>query len=351
MTPRVPSLLLLSLTVELFSLSSNIGRLGFLAVKASVLGESREALESAESPHGVVAGADAQEVEAFPPVQEFCQGPEDVRACDYVRDGVCIISPASVRLRQRLRWREGGALTSRPLEPRWVDGLTIRTVGDIEVRGATIQCTQAAPLWGRSAGRMLRLRTRRPRLIPRKRTAFEKGLKDGNVGPQRIELCASGSIRLLGNSKLHCEEAILFAGDFVSVAETAEITASGTITARSPSPVSKEVGASHPAYKGASVGAGGASTEAIAAQLKEILSVGQGRGQTDVALGKRTPPKDEVSGSSSATFPDTGFKGTSEKGFSGLLNQDHELRGGSYGGLGGVASDRCEAKAFSRTPF
>ncbi|KAL8272881.1 hypothetical protein Esti_003190 [Eimeria stiedai] len=319
-------------------------------------------------PQGPQEGLDAGAAEASArtgatqTVEQFCGGPEDLSACDLVRGGVCVLSASPLRLWRRRRWREARRAPHREKQ-RWVEGLRIRAKGDIEVRGAVIQCTQSAPALRRIAVRRRRLRAQGLRAesggLARGLGISSPGSRMGAALPQRIELCAVGSIRLARAAKLHCTETVLFAGDAVSVAERAEVTATGTVVLRGPQLLSP----TNAATTATSAGSfheelTGASPESVAARLRGLLGM-----NTDAESPRPHQTADRgasVAANEDETHPVShppleavapGDAGRSEKpadlGPFGAAEQEAELRGGSHGGLGGVASDRCEATVFS----
>lgn len=233
------------------------------------------------------------------------------------------------------------------------------------MRGISIQCTQAAPTWGGPAPRPRRIRARGPcgerrRNLPTVSTVLRvrEGQERKEAPFQRIELCASGSIRLLGAARLHCTETILFAGDSVAVPETAEVTATGTVILRAPQPQYLPTGPTPEPLNplsGVTIKPGGPSFEAVAMRLMGALKVGVagGLGGSRVTAASSDAPASSPSAPLSAPRApaptDATHSEEAAKGGSTLpLGAEPELRGGSHGGLGGVASDRCEAKAFSR---
>lgn len=285
-------------------------------------------------------------------LQEMCGGPEDLSECDLVRDGICVLSPGYLRLWKRRRWREQGRTRSSP-EPRWVESLTIRSGGDIEVQGAVIQCTQAARLWGQASAKRRRLRMRRPLeaargLSPKQdnRTGFPGRSKGKDAPAQRIELCARGSIRLLGPTRLHCTEVVLWAGDTVTIAETAEVTASGTAIWRGSSSHPRAPTGYFESASGVTANAASLSLKNVVDWLKRSLAAVSGVSENPLeplaASSFARSPSDVGSAAEEAEDRDDVAGGNQE----GRLKP--EIRGGSHGGLGGVATDRCEATAFSK---
>ncbi|KAL8445945.1 hypothetical protein Emag_004910 [Eimeria magna] len=298
-------------------------------------------------------------------VEQFCGGPEDLSACDLVRDGVCILSATPLRLWRRRRWREARRAHQRE-QQRWVEGLRIRAKGDIEVSGAVIQCTQSAPAWSRVAVRRRRLRPQGLREesgglasglgVPRSRTRVD------SARPQRIELCAVGSIRLAKGAKLHCTETILFAEDAVSVAERAEVTATGTVLLRGP----QLLPPTNAATRAASAGSNheeltASSPESVAGRLRGLLSMKSHAESPSPhqAADRGAPVAANIGATHAVSHPSSKAAGLGSAGQSGnpadlepfgASRQEAELRGGSHGGLGGVACSRCDATVFSE-PF
>ncbi|KAL8447484.1 hypothetical protein Emed_004367 [Eimeria media] len=314
---------------------------------------------------GIVPGAAQTSARgtATQTVEQFCGGPEDLSACDLVRDGVCILSASPLRLWRRRRWREARRAPQRQ-QQRWVEGLRIRTKGDIEVPGAVIQCTQSAPTWSRVAVRRRRLRAQgfgeeSGGLASGLRVSGSRSRVD-SAQPQRIELCAVGSIRLGRGAKLHCTETILFAGDAVSVAETAEVTATGTVLLRGPQlldPTNAATTAtlsavSYPEELTAS------SPESVAGRLRGLLGMAS-HAETPSpyqAADRGAPGAANIGATQAVSQPSVNAAGSEDAGQSekpadlgpfAASRQEAELRGGSHGGLGGVACGRCETTVFS----
>ncbi|CDJ31398.1 WD domain-containing protein, putative [Eimeria mitis] len=345
---------------------------------------------SGVSPHpGRAAPKTPQKNAAGPPstVQDVCGAPEDLTACDIVRDGVCIISGGYLRLMRRRRWRGRRRPLKRapgaPPEPRWVQGLRIISGGDIEVRGAVIKCrgTAAAAEQGTVWDLRRRLRRRGGPLASSK-SLRRLGLKGRGVPAgappaskgaptptQRIELCARGSIRLLGPAVLHCSETLLWAGDSVTVGEAAEVTASATVSLRGPpsprrGPRGPSAAAAPPSAADSSFAALAASPtlDSVAAALRQQLALGA----PSSAVGPGAPgggspwgpphqpgvPLSPSSAKEAVSAASAPAEVQSEAGGpQGALQQeapeDPYPRGGSHGGLGGVLKDRCTANAFS----
>ncbi|XP_026190985.1 uncharacterized protein LOC34624194 [Cyclospora cayetanensis] len=317
-------------------------------------GETPGVTEPSES--AALRGVDSPEHEApLPSVEDVCGGSEDLSACDFVRDGICVISAGYMRLwHRRRRWRESAPRRGPP-EPRWVEGLRIRSQGDIEVRGAVIKCTQSALRGEAIPGKRRRLRVRGPSGFAwapnfARGATTVRGASAARPPPdQRIELCTVGSIRLLGGARLHCTETLLFTGDSVTVAETADITASGTVQLRGPSPYTSPDPDATLELEPLSTNA---PLENIARRLKALLAVGRMPGEKGpLPQGNSSlPATAPISGPASLSdaAPQEGKKGETTQRVPQLEpTSEAELRGGSHGGLGGVATDRCEATAFS----
>ncbi|KAL8429120.1 hypothetical protein Efla_003173 [Eimeria flavescens] len=291
-------------------------------------------------------------------VQHFCGGPEDLRSCDSFRDGVCVISARSLQLWRKRRWR-GTRRTAPSEQHRWVEGLRIRASGDIELRDAQIQCTHAAPAWRRAAVKRRRSRGRGFGGQAKQLATFgvSNERPQGNASSlQRIELCATGSIRLLGASKIHCAETILFAGDSVTVAETAEVSASGTAMLRGLQQGASKLGAAEaPSFDYFSEDAASPvenAAERVVPRLRRLLGMAAADGSQATEDGIPYGSADAASPASSQpheVHPEGSLQGSTFAALrpSGASDEEFELRGGSHGGLGGVASDRCEAKVFS----
>ncbi|KAL8431082.1 hypothetical protein ACSSS7_005487 [Eimeria intestinalis] len=300
------------------------------------------------------AAAEAARGRATHTVEQFCGGPEDLSGCDLVRDGVCILSASPLRLWRRRRWREARRGPQRE-QQRWVEGLKIRASGDIE-------CTQSAPTGRRVAARRHRLRAQGLEAESRGLTRHLRMSSPGSRGdaalPQRIELCAVGSIRLGRGAKLHCMETILFARHAVSVAERAEVTATGTVLLRGPQLLSPKnamptAGSAHSFHEELMASA----PERVAGRLRDLLGM---KPDADLPRPPQTAEKGapvvahagvthDVSHSpvkAAASGDAVRSEEPTDSGPFGATQQESELRGGSHGGLGGVACDRCEATVF-----
>lgn len=352
-------LLLLLAALKLFRLSVAGGSGSMTAAGSQLAEEGRKSQGPIGDPATVFANTPEEKVPLHS-VQEFCNGPEDLSECDLVQDGTCIISAGYLRLWQRRRWRDAAPSRRQP-EPRWVEGLRIRTGGDVEVRGAVIQCTQSAPAWGKPAARRRRLRVKASRggkgypAGMGSPAATRGGPASKEAAAQRIELCASGSIRILRAARLHCTETILLAGNSVTVAETAEVTATGTVNLRAPpSYLPTTTISSFDTSAGGPAAPGSSALEIVAMHLRRALGVGTGGRASEKPLESGAPL--DMPAASSYTPPsacraadDPAENEGAPKGEPQLsAGQVSELRGGSHGGLGGVASDRCEATAFSK---
>lgn len=321
--------------------------------------EAQESLRASDPPLAVSSTPHEPEQTPSPSLQELCGGPEDLSACDFVKDGICVLSEGYLRLWQRRRWRGAGLPKGATAEPRWVEGLRIISGGDIEIRGAIIKCTGAARSGTQPSMRLRRLRgsgcspgRRRSSLCPGlMQRSRRDALFTSNASTQRIELCAGGSIRLLGSARLHCAETLLYAGDSVVVGEAAEITASGTSKVRGSSSSCGFRCSTVDASSGSSFL--GAPLDIVARRLKQELAGGPyARGKAPPQGLPQPPQRLTVAGSAACAGATAELEGPTAQAASLQKNQqktssETELRGGSHGGMGGIVTDRCEATAFS----
>ena len=140
----------------------------------------------------------------------------------------------------------------------------------------------------------------------------------------------------------------MWAGDSVTIAETAEVTASGTAVWRGKPHEVRPLAVQTERSTESLTNGKEVSLESIFVRVKNSLGTrreaGQSQGRCAVSSSSIAP-----SCAGNAAFESEDWVRTLENQQEAL--PEFEIRGGSYGGLGGVAADRCESDAFSRHLF